>query len=88
MIDEPTRDDSGEPAVDELRDLTLPVDEGFAGRVSRRIERRLLAGDLIELAWSAPLSAALTLLRVPFEWFDSHGPTTRPDRAEPPADSD
>jgi len=35
--------------------------------VRGRIERRLLAGEFMGLAWTAPMMMLLELLRVPFE---------------------
>jgi hypothetical protein len=61
-------DDLGAP-IDELRDLSLPVGAHFQQRVRNRIERRVLAGDLMELVFRGPLSAVLHLLEAPFEWF-------------------
>jgi hypothetical protein len=58
--------DLGEP-VAELRDLSLSVDDRFGRRVRGRIERSVLAGELIGLAWTAPMMMLLELLRVPFE---------------------
>lgn len=58
--------DLGEP-VTELRDLSLPVDDRFGRRVRGRIERRVLAGELLGLAWTAPLMTFLEFLRIPFE---------------------
>ncbi len=60
--------ETGEPIV-ELRALSLAVDERFGRRVRGRIERRLLAGEFINLAWAAPLMAFFELLRAPFELF-------------------
>ena len=60
--------DLGEP-VAELRDLTLDVGEEFVPRVRRRIERRRLAGEFVGLAFTAPLTILLELLRAPFEWL-------------------
>jgi hypothetical protein len=59
-------DDMGEPVV-ELRELSLSSDDRFGRRVHRRIERRILAGEFIVLAWTAPMMMLLELLRVPFE---------------------
>lgn len=58
--------DLGEP-VTEIRDLSLAVDDRFSRRVRGRVERRLLAGELLGLAWTAPLMMLLEFLRVPFE---------------------
>lgn len=71
--------DTGEPVV-QLRGLELAVDDGFTDRVGRRIQRRLLAGDLLQLAWSGPLMALLELLRVPFEWFTGGSTPQRPEQ--------
>ena len=56
----------GEPVV-ELRDLSLAVDDQFGRRVRGRIERRVLAGEFLGLAWMAPMMMLLEFLRVPFE---------------------
>jgi len=58
----------GEPVV-ALRHLSLDVDQGFGRRIRGRIERRHLAGDLIGLAWTAPVVMLFELLRAPFEWL-------------------
>lgn len=58
--------DMGEPVV-ELRDLSLSVTDQFGRRVHRGIERRILAGEFIALAWTAPMMILLELLRMPFE---------------------
>jgi hypothetical protein len=58
--------DTGDPVV-ELRDLSLSVDDRFGRRLRDRIERRVLAGELLGLAWTAPLMMLLEFLRVPFE---------------------
>ena len=60
--------DLGEP-VSELRDLSLAVDDRFSRRVRGRLERRLLAGEFLSLAWTAPLMTLLEFLRIPFELF-------------------
>lgn len=62
-VDDP---DMGEPVV-ELRDLSLAVDDRFGRRVRGRLERRVLAGEFISLAWRAPMMMLLEFLRVPFE---------------------
>ncbi|MCC7032104.1 MAG: hypothetical protein IT179_04625 [Acidobacteria bacterium] len=64
--------DETEPPVPELAAFELPLDEAFVTRVRCRIERRVLAGDLAELAWSGPLAAVIALLRAPFDWFTTH----------------
>jgi hypothetical protein len=70
----PDPEEGGDAPLDELADLAVPVDEQFADRVHRRIERRVLTTDLVELAWAAPLEALMALLRAPFEWFDRPKP--------------
>lgn len=64
----PTGDDMGEPIV-ELRDLSLVVGDRFGRRVHGRIERRLLTGEFVGLAWAAPIMMLFEFLRVPFELF-------------------
>ena len=58
--------DQGKP-ITELRDLSLHVDDRFGRRVRGRLERRVLAGELLGLAWTAPLMMLLEFVRVPFE---------------------
>jgi hypothetical protein len=57
------------PPVEELRDLSWALDAGFTDRVRGRIERRVLAGEFLDFAWTAPLMLLLELLRAPFEMF-------------------
>lgn len=64
----PAPDDLGEP-VAELRDLSLAVDAQFGRRVRGRIERRVLAGEALGFAWTAPILVLLELLRAPLELF-------------------
>jgi hypothetical protein len=59
-------DDMGEP-VAELRDLSLAVDDRFGRRLRGKIERRVLTGELLGLAWTAPMLMLLEFLRAPFE---------------------
>ena len=61
-------DEMGEP-IAELKDLSLDVDAGFSRRVRGRIERRVLAGEFVWIAWLAPAMVFLELLRAPFELF-------------------
>jgi hypothetical protein len=69
----PTGPDEEDPAlgapVTELRDVSFGVGDQFATRVRGRIERRVLAGEVIELIWTAPLTMVLEFLRWPFELF-------------------
>ena len=62
----PDNEDMGEPVV-ELRDLSLAVDDRFGRRVRGRIERRVLAGEFLGLAWRAPMMMLLEFLRGLFE---------------------
>jgi hypothetical protein len=61
-------EDLGEP-VTELQDLPLVVDERFARQVRGRIERRVITGEILTLAWTAPLMMLLEFIRIPFEAF-------------------
>lgn len=70
--DVPGRDIDVEEPVPELRDLGWTPDEAFVRRVSGGIERRLLTGHLLDVAWSAPLMVLLELVRAPFELFSSN----------------
>lgn len=56
----------GQP-VTELRDVSLSVGDQFATRVRGRIELRVLAGEFLELIWTAPLTMLLEFLRWPFD---------------------
>lgn len=78
-LDEEPVEDTGLP-VTQLQGLELVVDDAFTDQVGRRIQRRLLAGDLLQLAWSGPLMALLELLRVPFEWFTGGSTPQRPEQ--------
>ena len=67
--DEPDLD-AGEP-VAELAGIAVPVRPEFEERVRGRIERRLLVGDLIELAWIAPFVVLIEWVTAPFRlWQD------------------
>lgn len=65
---EPSEGEMGEP-VAELAQLGWQARPNFDRRVTNGIERRLLTGRLLDVAWSAPLMVLLELLRVPFESF-------------------
>jgi hypothetical protein len=70
MSDEPIPEDADMgPPLAELHDLQLPVGEGFPGRVRNSINRRLLGGDLVELAWRGPVAVVVELIQIPFGWF-------------------
>lgn len=69
-LEELSETDLGEPLA-ELYDLSWPSGDDFGRRVNGRIERRLLAGRLLDVAWSAPLMVIIELLRAPFELFSS-----------------
>lgn len=58
----------GQPLA-ELQDLAWQPGDDFGRKVSGRIERRVLTGRLLDMAWSAPLMVILELLRAPFEMF-------------------
>lgn len=55
------------PPVTELRDARVALGDRFVTRVRSRIERRVLAGDALELLWTAPATMLLEFLRWPFE---------------------
>jgi hypothetical protein len=48
-------EDLGNP-IEELRELAKEPSRGFVGRVHGAIQRRVLAGHLLDLGWSAPLT--------------------------------
>ena len=60
--------DLGAP-VEQLQALSLTPHPHFERRVLGRLERRLLAGELLGLLWSSPLQVLLELIRAPFELF-------------------
>ena len=64
-------EDLGEP-IAELSELGWMPDARFGRKVTGRIERRLLTGRLLDVAWSAPLMVLLELLRAPFESFTAN----------------
>lgn len=80
-----TPDDEPGAPLPELQALgaELGDDPRFGARVTRSIERRLLAGELTELSLTGPGRAFLTLLELPFSWF-----TRRPPRAPDDGSSD
>lgn len=59
-------DDLGQP-VAELQDLQLEVGDRFVRQVRGRIERRVVMGEFLSLAWTAPLMMLLEFIRIPFE---------------------
>jgi len=63
---EPREDDMGAP-IAELAQLQWVAGADFERKVTSRIERRLLAGRLLDVAWSAPWMVLLELLRAPLE---------------------
>jgi hypothetical protein len=77
-----TQDPGGDPVDDaelgtpiaELRDLSWTVDAHFGDKVRRRIERRLLGGQILDLAWTAPLTMLLEFLRASFELLSGRRP--------------
>ncbi len=68
----PSDDDLGEP-VAELAQLTWQSGDAFGRKVTGSIERRILTGRLLDVAWTAPLVILLEFLRVPFESLRSSG---------------
>jgi hypothetical protein len=56
--DGPPDDDLGEPVV-ELEQLSLTVRDRFGQRVRGGIERRLLAGHVLDLLWTGPIAVFL-----------------------------
>lgn len=74
MTDDPTTPPDESPVddvelgapVEELGSLTLRPDDQFGRRVHSQIERRVLAGELLDLARTAPM-LLFELLRAPFE---------------------
>lgn len=72
-----TPDETGAP-VEALHDLELDVDDDFVDKVGRRIERRVLANELVTLAWNGPMAATLELLHIPFAWFAGRSRPPRP----------
>ena len=61
-------EDLGQP-VAELLNLPLDVDDRFVRHVRGRIERRVVTGEFLGLAWTAPLMMLLEFIRIPFEAF-------------------
>ena len=70
--DGPPDTEMGQP-IAELAQLEWQPGDQFGRRVTGSIERRLLTGRLLDVAWSAPLMVLLELLRVPFESFSRAG---------------
>jgi hypothetical protein len=58
--------ETGRP-IAELRELVVEVRPGFVGRVRRRIDRRVLTGQLLSLSWHVPAAIALEFLGMIFE---------------------
>lgn len=65
---EPNDAEMGEP-IAELAQLGWSAGPDFDRKVTRGIERRLLTGRLLDVAWAAPLTVLLELLRAPLESF-------------------
>lgn len=70
-LEELTDAQLGEP-VAELEDLAWQAGDDFGRKVTGRIERRLLTGSFLDMAWTGPLMVILELLRVPFEMFSGN----------------
>lgn len=58
-------EDLGAP-IAELQDLSLPVEARFGTRVRNGIERRVLAGDLVDVVWSGPVAVLLEFINALF----------------------
>lgn len=54
----------------ELQDLSLDVGDRLRRRVRGSINRRVLAGELVGLAWTAPLTILLEFFRAASELFN------------------
>lgn len=76
---DPNDDAALGPPVTELRDVSLAVGDRFVTRVRGRIERRVLTGDLLELAWNAPLTVVLEFLRWPIDGLATRGDNQQND---------
>lgn len=68
-----------EAPVGTLQTFELDPDEQFVAQVGRRIERRLLTGELVTLSAVTPVTALLELLRAPLEWFTPSSSPSPPD---------
>lgn len=58
-------DDVGEP-IAELHGLALTPDDRFVPKLRRRIERRVLANEFLDLLWAAPLMVLLDFIGASF----------------------
>ena len=70
--DEPD-EDLGAPVL-QLMEHSVPVSSGFRSRVSRSIERRLLAADATHFGVVGPFATLIELLRALFEGLGLIGP--------------
>lgn len=69
--DDPAEIDLGEPLA-ELAELAWPPGDEFGRKVQGRIERRLLTGRLLDVAWSGPLLVFVEYLRGSLQVFSGH----------------
>jgi hypothetical protein len=54
--------DPGEPPLEVLRDFAFPSDRAFAEELQRRIERRVVTGEIVRLSTGAMFAVALEFL--------------------------
>ena len=55
--------------IAEIRDLEVPVSDGFRERVRAKIERREATNSFLTLFWNVPLMIFLEFLAMIFEIF-------------------
>ena len=71
MPDRPVQDDANDaaelgPPIRELLELEEPAPEGLLGRIHRAVQRRLFAGEILDLALVAPLKVLLEFITAVF----------------------
>ena len=71
---DPVSDDdaTGAPLL-ELQDFSLSVGDQFGAKVRGKIERRLLAGEFLTLAFTGPLTVFLEFVNAAFGLFGARG---------------
>jgi hypothetical protein len=60
--------ETGEP-VQILADLSLATSPWFLGRVRRRIRRRVLGVQILDLSWFGPVLVVFEYLKVALQFF-------------------
>lgn len=73
-------DDGDDHPLEELQTLLEPVSVGFLGRLRRRINRRLLAGQVVQLTWYAPVAVFLEFVGMLMGLIGSATPSEREAR--------